>query len=77
VTNAEMMKTFRQVCHRSVGLPTANWMLELGAFRLRTEPELVIKSRRVIARRLVESGFEFEFPFLRPALENLEKNGLP
>jgi len=77
VTNAEMMKTFREVCHRLIGLPTANWMLGLGAFILRTEPELVIKSRRVVARRLVESGFRFEFPFLRPALENLQNYGDP
>lgn len=71
VTNAEMMKLFREECSRPIGLPTTKWMLEIGTFLLRTEPELVIKSRRVVARRLTESGFRFCFPELRPALEDL------
>jgi uncharacterized protein len=71
LANAEMMRTFREVLGLLVGLPAAKWMLEIGAFALRTEAELILKSRRVIPRRLVESGFEFGFPFLRQALENL------
>ncbi|HTR41293.1 MAG TPA: TIGR01777 family oxidoreductase [Pseudomonadales bacterium] len=71
ITNAEMMKTFREVCGMPIGLPAAAWMLEIGAFFLRTETELIIKSRRVVSRRLTESGFAFTFPFLRPALEDL------
>jgi NAD dependent epimerase/dehydratase family enzyme len=38
------------------------WMAALGAWAMRTEPELVLKSRRVIARRLPESGFAFQYP---------------
>ncbi len=75
VTNAEMMKTFREVCRMPIGLPATKWMLELGAFFLRTETELIIKSRRVVSRRLPELGFTFDFPSLRPALEDLQKNG--
>jgi uncharacterized protein (TIGR01777 family) len=71
VTNAEMMKLFRNVCGMPIGLPATKWMLEIGAFFLQTETELIIKSRRVIPRRLVESGFPFCFPFLRTALEDL------
>lgn len=71
VTNAEMMRLFREACGMPIGLPTTRWMLEIGTFLLRTEPELVIKSRRVIGRRLMESGFTFCFPELRPALEDL------
>jgi uncharacterized protein (TIGR01777 family) len=71
ITNAEMMRTFRDVCDMPIGLPATKWMLEIGAFFLRTEPELIIKSRRVISRRLPESGFTFRFPFLRQALEDL------
>jgi uncharacterized protein (TIGR01777 family) len=71
LTNAEMMKVFRGVCGMPVGLPATAWMLEIGAFFLRTETELIIKSRRVVPRRLVESGFTFCFPFLRTALEDL------
>jgi hypothetical protein len=77
VTNAEMMRIFRDTCRMPVGLPATKWMLEIGAFFLRTETELIIKSRRVIPRRLVESGFVFDFPFLRGALGELCKGGIP
>jgi NAD dependent epimerase/dehydratase family enzyme len=40
----------------------AKWMLAIGAFFMRTETELVLKSRRVIPGRLLESGFVFQFP---------------
>lgn len=72
--NSEMMKAFREVVGMPMGLPAARWMLEIGAFALQTETELILKSRRVIPRRLVESGFKFHFLFLRQALENLRGN---
>ena len=71
VTNAEMMRTLRELCHVPIGLPASRWMLEFGALFLRTETELVIKSRCVVPGRLLENGFEFEHPRLRPAFENL------
>jgi uncharacterized protein (TIGR01777 family) len=71
--NAEMMRTLRQVCGVPFGLPAADWMLEIGAFVLRTETELLIKSRRVIPGRLLKSGFAFEFPTIREAFEDLTK----
>src|SRR5262245_5022423 len=74
VTNAEMMKLFRQVCARPFGLSAARWMLEIGAIFLRTETELIIKSRRVFPRRLSESGFKFQFPLLHDALQDLTRN---
>jgi uncharacterized protein (TIGR01777 family) len=67
VPNAEMMRTLRQVCRVPFGLPAAEWMLEAGAFLLRTETELIIKSRRVVPGRLLAAGFEFHFPHLRAA----------
>jgi hypothetical protein len=76
VTNAEMMKIFRNACGMPVGLPATKWMLEIGAFFLRTETELIIKSRRVVPRRLVESGFEFCYPVLSEAVDGLcEREG--
>ncbi len=71
VTNVELMKTFREVCKMPLGLPATAWMLEIGAFIVRTETELLIKSRRVIPGKLAESGFEFHFPRLRQAIEDL------
>ncbi len=71
--NAEMMKLFREVCRVPIGLPATEWMLEIGAFFLRTETELIFKSRRVVPGKLVASGFEFRFAEFRNALVDLEK----
>jgi uncharacterized protein (TIGR01777 family) len=70
-TNREMMRAIRAACGVPVGLPAPRWLLELGAWVLRTETELVIKSRRVFPRRLLESGFVFCFPQLAGALADL------
>jgi hypothetical protein len=48
-------------------------MLEVGTFFIRTETELIIKSRYVVPGRLVASGFKFQFPEVREALANLVK----
>jgi uncharacterized protein (TIGR01777 family) len=69
--NAEMMRLFRARCGLPVGLPAAKWILELGAFFLRTETELIIKSRRVVPGRLLEAGFQFEFEDFESAIEDL------
>lgn len=73
--NDEMMRILRQVCGAPFGLPAARWMLEVGAFLLRTETELIIKSRRVIPRRLLESGFQFRFPGIHDAFADLSQPG--
>jgi uncharacterized protein (TIGR01777 family) len=73
VTNAEMMAAFRRVCGIPPGLPATEWMLEVGAFFLRTETELLLKSRRVVPGKLLASGFQFRFPNLEEALRNLEQ----
>lgn len=71
--NAEMMRVLREVCGVPFGLPAARWMLETGAFLLRTETELIIKSRRVIPRRLLEHGFQFQYRDIRGAVDNLHE----
>jgi uncharacterized protein (TIGR01777 family) len=73
VTNDEMMRIFRRVCGVPLGLPAARWMLEIGAFFLRTETELIIKSRRVVPGRLTADGFIFEFADLEAAVRDLER----
>ena len=60
--NRDFMAGLRRAYGARVGLPATNWMLEVGAFVLRTETELVLKSRRVVPRRLLQAGFEFRFP---------------
>jgi hypothetical protein len=62
VPNAEFMRTLRTAWGIGFGLPAARRMLEIGAFVLRTETELILKSRRVVPGRLLQSGFEFQFP---------------
>jgi len=44
-----------------IGLPATRWMAEVGAWVLRTDTELLLKSRRVVPGRLREAGFEFEY----------------
>lgn len=60
--NAHFMRALRQVWGIQFGLPSPRWMLEIGTFFLRTESELILKSRRVVPGRLLESGFVFQFP---------------
>jgi uncharacterized protein len=69
--NQEFMKALRQAWGTRIGLPAANWMLEIGSILLRTETELVLKSRRVVPGRLLESGFHFKFPDWSLAAQNL------
>jgi uncharacterized protein len=59
---AEFMRALRQAAGVRIGLPATKWMLELGAFFMRTETELVLKSRRVVPGRLLAAGFEFRYP---------------
>lgn len=54
-----------------VGLPATRWMLEVGAFFMRTETELVLKSRRVVPGRLLDAGFDFAFPEWESAARDL------
>lgn len=75
VTNAELMAEIRRACGVPFGLPATSWMLELGAFFLSTETELVLKSRRVVPGKLLESGFEFRHPKLREAIADLVHPG--
>ncbi|MDB5319797.1 MAG: hypothetical protein JWN40_1428 [Phycisphaerales bacterium] len=48
IPNKQFMRTLRQAAHKKIGLPATKWMLEIGALLLRTETELLLKSRRVI-----------------------------
>lgn len=58
---ATFMRAIRDAWRMPIGLPATRWMLTLGAWAMRTETELVLKSRRVVPGRLLDSGFAFEF----------------
>jgi uncharacterized protein (TIGR01777 family) len=72
--NADMMRLFRTLVGAPFGLPATKWMLEIGAFILRTETELILKSRRVVPGKLLADGFKFQFPSMSGALQNLYHN---
>jgi uncharacterized protein len=60
--NADFMQILREACGVRIGLPARKWMLEIGAVFMRTETELILKSRRVVPARLLEHGFKFKYP---------------
>ena len=72
--NAEFMRILREAWGTKIGLPAMDWMLEIGAIFLQTETELILKSRRVVPTRLIESGFSFGFPNWQDAAKGLCKN---
>lgn len=71
MTNRELMASLRQQMGIRVGLPSPRWMLELGAIFIRTETELVLKSRWVIPDRMEREGFNFNYATLEAALADI------
>ena len=69
--NAEFMRDLRSAWRVPIGLPATKWMLEIGAVFLRTETELILKSRRVVSAKLPQSGFTFQFPHWLDAAKDL------
>ena len=71
VPNREFMAALREAWETPNGLPAPAPLIALGSFFLRTEPELVLKSRRVVPGKLLNAGFEFEFPEWAGAADDL------
>lgn len=69
--NRGFMSTVRGVLGIPFGPPMPRWMLEIGAIGIRTETELVLKSRWVLPEKLQAEGFVFEHPELEPALRDI------
>ncbi|HVZ56934.1 MAG TPA: DUF1731 domain-containing protein [Chitinophagaceae bacterium] len=67
------MQALRQACGRRWGVPAPAALLELGAWLLGTEAELVLKSRWVYPERALAEGFRFQFPDLESALADLTR----
>jgi len=60
--NREFMAALRRAAGVKFGLPATRWMLEIGAIFMRTETELILKSRRVVPGRMLKAGFTFQYP---------------
>jgi uncharacterized protein len=72
--NKILMRLFRKKMNMPMGLPAPGWLLKIGAVIIRTEPELILKSRWVLPGRLLQSGFEFKYPELEEALNEIMSN---
>ncbi|TCC89940.1 TIGR01777 family oxidoreductase [Pedobacter hiemivivus] len=71
VKNTELMKLMRRAYGVPFGLPSPAWLLELGAMFIGTETELILKSRWVAPKRLVDSGYPFIFPKAEHAIKDI------
>lgn len=71
VTNKTLMQVFRKNLKIPLGLPTPKWLLKIGAVFIKTETELVLKSRWVIPESLLLAGFVFKFKTIDEALKNI------
>jgi uncharacterized protein (TIGR01777 family) len=71
--DVEFMSALRTAWGMRLGLPAPKWMLEIGARFLRTETELILKSRRVVPGLLLQRGFEYRFPNAPAALQDLAR----
>jgi uncharacterized protein len=71
ITNAELMQQLRKKLNVNMAIPTPNFLLEIGTFFLRTESELVLKSRFVLPERATNEGFKFEYNTIEDALKNI------
>jgi uncharacterized protein len=71
LTNKEFMQALRKATRHVFGLPAYTWMLKLGAPVIGTEVELVLKSRWVLPTKILESGFNFKYPFLKDAFTDI------
>lgn len=69
--NADFMAEVRNALKVRFGLPANRWMIEIGTFLLRTESELILKSRWVLQEKLSGAGFHFQFETLGDALRQL------
>jgi NAD dependent epimerase/dehydratase family enzyme len=69
--DATLMRTLRRVLGIPFGLPLPRWALELGSAMIRTETELVLKSRWVLPERLSAAGYPFRYPELEGALRQI------
>jgi len=73
VDNTNIMKALRTAVGAPFGIPLPKWLLEFGAVLIGTETELILKSRKVIPKKLMDAGYNFQFANIEDALSDLCK----
>jgi uncharacterized protein len=71
VSNREFMKKMRKTMNMPIGLPAPKWLLEIGSVLIRTETELVLKSRWFLPERLEKEGYKFTFETVEKTLQDI------
>ncbi|PCI94048.1 MAG: TIGR01777 family protein [Flavobacteriales bacterium] len=72
IDNRQFMKALRKSLGVWLGIPTPKFALEIGSYLMRTESELILKSRFVKSKRLLDAGFQFKFTDINEALNDLK-----
>ena len=75
VSNKTFMQLLRKNLGVGFGMPAPVWLLKMGAVVIKTETELILKSRWVLPERLLASGFQFKYPEIDTALRQILSNG--
>ncbi len=71
VKNKDFMKTLCNAIDRKIAIPSPAWLLELGAFMIGTETELMLKSRWVVPARALKEGYNFQYSHLEYAIADI------
>jgi uncharacterized protein (TIGR01777 family) len=71
LSNENMMGQIRKKIKVSFGIPSPVWLLELASVFIKTETELMLKSRNVYPEILLENDFKFRYDTFEKALEKL------
>jgi hypothetical protein len=71
VTNANFMQKIREKLNMPIGINQPKWLLEIGAWLIKTETELILKSRWVCPEKLVNEGFKFHFEKMEETINTL------
>lgn len=71
ITNRELMDQLRKAMNVKIGIPSPRWLLHMGACVIRTETELILKSRWVTPERLLREGYKFKFGNIDKALQDI------
>lgn len=69
--NYTLMKTLRKYLKVPFGISQPKWLLKIGAYIIGSEAELVLKSRNVVPKRLLDHGFKFQYKTIESVIKNI------